>query len=160
MRKPEPTVELLSTGRYLPDCVVTNDDLAKRMDTSDEWIRTRTGIRSRRIGPPELTTAQMGANAAKIAMQRAGVEPGEVDVIILSTATPDRWLPSTACDAQALLGCTNAFAFDVMAACTGFLYALSVAEGYLMSGRAEVVLVIASEKMTSIVDWNDRSTAC
>jgi 3-oxoacyl-[acyl-carrier-protein] synthase-3 len=158
MRKPEPTVELLSTGRYLPDCVVTNDDLAKRMDTSDEWIRTRTGIRSRRIGPPELTTAQMGANAAKIAMQRAGVEPGEVDVIILSTATPDRWLPSTACDAQALLGCTNAFAFDVMAACTGFLYALSVAEGYLMSGRAEVVLVIASEKMTSIVDWNDRST--
>jgi len=158
VRKPEPTVELLSTGRYLPDCIVTNDDLAKRMDTSDEWIRTRTGIRSRRIAPPELSTAQMGANAAKVAMQRAGVEPGEVDVIILSTATPDRWLPSTACDAQALLGCTNAFAFDVMAACTGFLYALSVAEGYLMSGRAEVVLVIASEKMTSIVDWNDRST--
>jgi len=158
VRKPEPTVELLSTGRYLPDCVVTNDDLAKRMDTSDEWIRTRTGIRSRRIAPPELNTAQMGANAAKVAMQRAGVEPGEVDIIILSTATPDRWLPSTACDAQALLGCTNAFAFDVMAACTGFLYALSVAEGYLMSGRAEVVLVIASEKMTSIVDWNDRST--
>jgi 3-oxoacyl-[acyl-carrier-protein] synthase-3 len=105
-----------------------------------------------------MSTARMGANAARIAMQRAGVEPGEVDIIILSTATPDRWLPSTACDAQALLGCTNAFAFDVMAACTGFLYGLSVAEGYLMSDRAEVVLVIAAEKMTSIVDWNDRST--
>jgi len=158
MRKPEPTVELLATGRYLPDCVVTNDDLSKKMDTSDEWIRTRTGIRERRIAPEGVNAALMGASAAKIAMQRAGVEPGEVDVIILSTATPDRWLPSTACDAQALLGCTNAFAFDVMAACTGFLYSLSVAEGYLMSGRAEVVLVIASEKMTSIVDWNDRST--
>lgn len=158
MRKPEPTVELIATGRYLPDCVVTNDDLAKRMDTSDEWIRARTGIRQRRIAPASVTAALMGANAAKVAMDRAGVEPGEVDIVIFSTATPDRWLPSTACDAQALLGCTNAFAFDVMAACTGFLYAVSVAEGYLMSDRAEVVLVIASEKMSSIVDWNDRST--
>jgi 3-oxoacyl-[acyl-carrier-protein] synthase-3 len=158
MRKPEPTVELLSTGRYLPDCVVTNDDLAKRVDTSDEWIRTRTGIRERRIAPDDVNTAQMGAAAARIAMDRAVVEPGEVDIVILSTATPDRWLPSTACDAQALLGCTNAFAFDVMAACTGFLYAMSVAEGYLMAGRAEVVLVIASEKMSSITDWNDRAT--
>jgi 3-oxoacyl-[acyl-carrier-protein] synthase-3 len=158
MRKPEPTVELISTGRYLPACVVTNEDLAKRMDTSDEWIRTRTGIRERRVAPQEVSTAQMGANAARVAMERAGVEPGEVDIIILSTATPDRWLPSTACDAQALLGCTNAFAFDVMAACTGFLYALSVAEGYLMADRAEVVLVIAAEKMSSIVDWEDRAT--
>jgi 3-oxoacyl-[acyl-carrier-protein] synthase-3 len=158
MKKPEPTIELVSTGRYLPDCVVTNEDLSKRVDTSDEWIRTRTDIRERRIAPADLSAAQMGANAGKIAMDRAGVDAGEVDIIILSTATPDRWLPSTACDAQALLGCTNAFAFDVMAACTGFLYALSVAEGYLMSGRAEVVLVIASEKMSSIVDWSDRST--
>ena len=158
MKKPEPAVELISTGRFLPDCVVTNDDLAKRVDTSDEWIRTRTGIRERRIAPEAVTAAQMGANAAKVAMERAGVEPGEVDVIILSTATPDRWLPSTACDAQALLGCTNAFAFDVMAACTGFLYALSVAEGYLMAGRAEVVLVIATEKMSSITNWEDRTT--
>jgi len=158
MKKPEPAVELISTGRFLPDCVVTNDDLAKRVDTSDEWIRTRTGIRERRIASEGVTAAQMGANAAKVAMERAGVEPGEVDVIILSTATPDRWLPSTACDAQALLGCTNAFAFDVMAACTGFLYALSVAEGYLMAGRAEVVLVIATEKMSSITNWEDRTT--
>lgn len=158
MRKPEPTIELISTGRYLPDCVVTNDDLSKKVDTSDEWIRTRTGIRERRVAPDGVNAAHMGANAARIAMERAGVEPGEVDIIILSTATPDRWLPSTACDAQALLGCTNAFAFDVMGACTGFLYSLSVAEGYLMTGRAEVVLVIAAEKMSSIVDWTDRAT--
>jgi len=158
LRKPEPKVELLSTGRYLPDCVVTNDDLAKRVDTSDEWIRTRTGIRERRLAPQDLNAADMGAAAARVAMERAGVEPGEVDIVILSTATPDRWLPSTACDAQALLGCTNAFAFDVMAACTGFLYALSVAEGYLISGRAEVVLVIAAEKMSSITNWSDRAT--
>jgi 3-oxoacyl-[acyl-carrier-protein] synthase-3 len=158
MRKPEPTVELLSTGRYLPECVVTNDDLAKRLDTSDEWIRTRTGIRERRIAPDEVNAAQMGAHAARVAMDRAGVEPGEVDVIVLCTSTPDRWMPSTACDVQALLGCTNAFALDVMAACSGFLYALGVAEGYLMADRAEVVLVIATEKMSSIVDWEDRST--
>jgi 3-oxoacyl-[acyl-carrier-protein] synthase-3 len=158
MRKREPAVELISTGRYLPDRVVTNDDLAKRVDTSDEWIRTRTGIRERRIAPDDVTAAHMGAGAARIAMERAGVDPGEVDIVIVSTATPDRWLPSTACDTQALLGCTNAFAFDVMAACTGFLYALTVAEGYLMAGRAEVVLVIATEKMSSITNWEDRTT--
>jgi len=158
MRKPEPTAELVATGRYLPDCVVTNDDLAKRMDTSDEWIRTRTGIRERRIAPDDVTSAMMGANAAKAAMKKASVEPGEVDVIILCTSTPDRWMPSTACDTQALLGCTNAFAFDVMAACSGFIYALSVAEAYLAANKAEVVLVIATEKMSTIVDWNDRAT--
>jgi 3-oxoacyl-[acyl-carrier-protein] synthase-3 len=92
-------------------------------------------------------------------MEQAGVEPGEVDVIILATATPDRWLPSTACDTQALLGCSNAVAFDVIAACTGFIYAMSVAECYVAAGRAEVALVIATEKMSSIVDWEDRSTS-
>ena len=158
MRKPQPLVEIVGTGRYLPDGVLTNDDLAKKVDTSDEWIHTRTGIRERRIAPEGVNAADMGAAAARRAMERAQIDPGEVDVIILSTATPDRWLPSTACDAQALLGCTNAFAFDVMAACTGFLYALSVAEGYLMAGRGEVALVIASEKMSSITDWTDRET--
>ncbi len=158
MRKPDPTVEILSTGRYLPDCVVTNDDLAKRMDTSDEWIRTRTGIAERRIAPDGVNTAHMGANAGRAAMEKAGVEPGEVDAIILCTSTPDHWMPSTACEVQALLGCTNAYAFDVMAACAGYLYALSVAEGLLMANRAEVALVVASEKMSTIVDWNDRAT--
>lgn len=158
MRKREPIVEILAMGRHLPECVVTNDDLAKRMDTSDEWIRTRTGIRERRIASAGVNTADLGAAAARNAMARAGVDPGEIDVVILCTSTPDRWMPATACDAQALLGCKNAFAFDVMAACSGFLYSLSVAEGYLAAGRGELALVIAAEKMSSILNWNDRST--
>ncbi len=158
MKKPQPLVEILATGRYLPDQIVTNDDLSKRMDTSDEWIRTRTGIRERRIAPDNVTTAELGAGAARRALEKAGIEPGEVDIVILCTSTPDRWLPATACDAQALLGCSNAFAFDVMAACTGFMYSLSVAEGYLAAGRGEIALVIAAEKMSSIINWNDRAT--
>ena len=158
MKKPKPLVELVATGRYLPDNVVTNDDLAQRLDTSDEWIRTRTGIRERRIAGDGVNASYMGANAARQAMDRAGVEPGEVDIVILSTATPDRWLPSTACDAQALLGCSNAVAFDVMAACSGFLYAVSMGEGYIAAGRGEIALVISTEKMSAIVDWEDRTT--
>ncbi|MDH5590503.1 MAG: ketoacyl-ACP synthase III [Gemmatimonadota bacterium] len=158
MKKPKPIVRIAATGRYLPDNVVTNDDLAKVMDTSDEWISSRTGIRERRIAPDGEGAAAMGAGAAMDAMKKAGVEPGEVDILILSTATPDRWLPSTACDAQALLGCSNAVAFDVMAACSGFLYGVSMAEGYLAAGRGEVALVVSTEKMSSIVDWDDRGT--
>lgn len=159
MKKPEPIAEIVATGRYVPDCVVTNDDLAKRMDTSDEWIRTRTGIRERRIAPDDIGAAELGSRAARIAMERAGVEAGEVDILIVSTATPDRWLPSTACDVQRRLGCDNAFAFDLMAACTGHLYGLSMAEGYLAAGRGEVALVVAAEKMSAIIDWDDRTTA-
>jgi 3-oxoacyl-[acyl-carrier-protein] synthase-3 len=158
MRHPKPLVRIVSTGRYLPDNVVTNDDLAERMDTSDEWIRTRTGISERRIEVDGIGAAEMGARAARIAMKKAKIDPGEVDIIVLSTATPDRWLPSTACDAQALLGCDNAVAFDLMAACSGFLYGLSMAEGYLAAGRGEVALVISTEKMSAILDWDDRTT--
>ena len=158
MKKPAPLVEVIATGRFLPDQVVTNDDLSKRMDTSDEWIRSRTGIRERRIAPDGMNTADLGAGAARRAMEKAGIEPGEVDVVVLATSTPDRWMPATACDTQALLGCSNAWAFDVMAACSGFLYSMSVAEGYLAAGRGEIALVIAAEKMSSILNWNDRST--
>jgi 3-oxoacyl-[acyl-carrier-protein] synthase-3 len=158
MKKPEPLVEIVATGKYLPPKVVTNDDLSKKMDTSDEWIRTRTGIRERRIAEAGESVAELGAKAAEQAMEKAGVEPGEVDVLILATSTPDHWLPATSCEAQALLGCGNAFAFDVMAACTGFLYGLSVAEGHLAARRGEIALVIAAEKMSSIVNWNDRAT--
>jgi len=158
MRKPKPIAEIVATGRFLPDHVMTNQDLEKIVETTDEWISTRTGIRERRIARDGMNAADMGAHAARVAMERAGVRPGEVDILILSTATPDRWLPSTACDVQALLGCTNALAFDIMAACSGFLYGLSVAEGYLSAGRGEVALVISTEKMSSIVDWSDRST--
>ena len=159
MRHPQPMVEIVSTGRYLPENIVTNHDLAQRMETSDEWIRTRTGIGARRIAPADLSAAEMATRAGRIALERAGLDAGEVDLLIVSTATPDRWLPSTACDAQALLGCTNALAFDVMAACSGWLYGLSMGEGYLAAGRGEVALVIATEKMSAIVDWEDRSTA-
>lgn len=158
MRAPKPIVEIVSTGRYLPDNLVTNFDLMKTVDTTDEWIRDRTGIRERRIAPADMTAAFMGAEAAKIAMERAKVQPGELDLIVVSTATPDRLLPSTACDMQALIGATNAAAFDISAACSGFVYALDVAEGHLAAGRGEVALVVSTEKMSSIVDWGDRST--
>ncbi len=159
MKTPTPVAEIVATGRCLPDNIVTNDDLAKRMDTSDEWIRSRTGISERRIAPDGMNAADLGAGAARKAMEQAGVEPEDVDIIIVSTATPDRWLPSTACDMQALLGCDNAVAFDLMAACTGHIYGLSMAEGYIAAGRAEVALVVAAEKMSAIIDWEDRTTA-
>ncbi len=159
MKQPKPIVEIAATGRYLPDRVVTNSELETMMDTSDEWIRERTGIRERRIAPADVGAAELGAEAAKVAMCRAGVQAGEIDLIVVSTATPDRLLPSTACDIQALLGATNAAAFDISAACSGFIYALGVAEGHLAANRGEVALVISAEKMTGIVDWSDRSTA-
>lgn len=158
MKTPRPTIEIASTGRCLPDRIVTNHDLELTLDTSDEWIRERTGISERRIAETNQLASDLGAEAARHAMARAGVEPGEVDLIIVSTATPDRWLPSTACDVQAKLGATNALAFDLQAACTGWLYGLSMAEGYLATGRGEIALVIAAEKMSSILDWDDRTT--
>lgn len=153
-----PMVRIVSTGRYLPERVLTNQELESMVDTTDDWIRERTGIRERRIAAEGESTADMGAAAARIAMERAGVEPEDIDMLVLSTATPDRLLPSTACDMQALLGCTNAAAMDVTAACTGFLYALGLVEGLIAMGRADTVLVVASEKMSAITDWTDRNT--
>ena len=153
-----PLVEIVSTGRFLPEHVVTNRDMESIVETTDEWIFERTGIRERRIAPPEMTAADMGTAAARIALERAGLEPADVDVLIVSTATPDRLLPATACDIQALIGATKAVAFDVIGACTGFLYGLTVAEGYISTGRGEIALVIATEKLSAIVDWEDRAT--
>lgn len=158
MKGPKPIVEMASTGRFLPSNIVTNNDLAKIVDTSDEWIQQRTGIRERRIAPADLNAADMGTAAARIAMERAGVHPGEIDLIVCATATPDRLLPATGCDIQAMLGAKNAAAFDVSAACSGFIYALSIAEGHIAAGRGEIALVISTEKMSGIVDWTDRST--
>ncbi|HEY0305459.1 MAG TPA: beta-ketoacyl-ACP synthase III [Longimicrobiales bacterium] len=158
MKGPKPIIEIAATGRVLPDNVVTNFDLAKMVDTNDEWIRQRTGIVERRIAPKEMGAADMGVGASLIAMERAGVAPGEIDLIVVSTATPDRLLPSTACDIQAVLGAKNAAAYDVSAACTGFIYALEIAEGHIAAGRSEIALVISAEKMSGIVDWTDRST--
>lgn len=157
MKGPKPIVEIVSTGRFLPPHVVTNADIEKMVDTNDEWIRQRTGIVERRFAD-DLSAADMGYEASKIAMKRAGVQPGEIDLLVCSTATPDRLLPATGCDIQAMLGAKNAAAFDVSAACTGFLYALSIAEGHIASGRGEIALIVATEKMTGIVNWEDRST--
>jgi 3-oxoacyl-[acyl-carrier-protein] synthase-3 len=151
-------VEIISTGRFLPPKVTTNADLEALVNTTDEWITGRTGIKERRLAEKNMSTAQMGASASFDVMSKANLGPSDIDLIILSTATPDRLLPSTACDIQALIGANNAVAFDISGACSGFLYGLSMAEGYIAAGRADNVLVVASEKMSSIVDWTDRST--
>jgi 3-oxoacyl-[acyl-carrier-protein] synthase III len=158
MKAREPIAEIIATGRYLPERVLTNAELEKMVDTTDDWIVERTGIRERRIADPDMGAAEMAARAARIAMERADIQPGEIDVIVLSTATPDRLLPSTACDMQALLGATNAAAYDISAACSGFIYALAIAEGHIASGNAEIALVVSTEKMSGIVDWGDRAT--
>ncbi|HLB09480.1 MAG TPA: beta-ketoacyl-ACP synthase III, partial [Gemmatimonadaceae bacterium] len=145
--------------RSVPSRVMTNYDFAAiGIETSHEWVMERTGICERHIAGPTETTCSMGAAAARIAMQRAGVQPGEIDVIILSTATPDRLLPATSVDIQAELGATRAAAFDISAACCGFLYGLTLAEGLIQSGAAETVLLVSSEKMSAITDWTDRAT--
>ncbi len=154
-----PFAELASVGIAVPSRVLTNHDLTQMLDTSDEWIVERTGIRERRIAGPEQTVAMLSHEAALIALQRAGVTPAELDSIVLATASPDRLLPSTACDLQALLGAENAAAFDVGAACPGYLYALTVAEGLIASGQSGTVLVIGAEKLSTITDFQDRSTA-
>ena len=154
-----PVTYVAGTGRATPSKVVTNNDFAALgLETSHEWIVERTGISERRIAGPGESTCSLAADAARTAMQRAHVQPGEVDVIILTTATPDRLLPSTAVDVQAALGATRAAAFDVSAACSGFIYAIQVAEGLITAGSHETALVVSAEKMSSIVDWTDRST--
>ncbi|MGH7457568.1 MAG: beta-ketoacyl-ACP synthase III [Longimicrobiaceae bacterium] len=153
-----PFAALVSTGRYMPGRVVTNKEMEGLVDTSEEWIRTRTGIRERRLADSETGAAEMGTAAARVALERAGVTPEEVDVLLVSTATPDRLLPSTACDIQALLGTSNAAAYDFASACSGFPYGLGLAEGHLAAGQAETVLLVCTEKMSAIVDWTDRRT--
>ena len=154
-----PVAKISAAARYLPDHVMTNADLERMVDTSDSWIRERTGIAERRIAAEGQSTTDMGARAANRALAKAGLEPSDVDLIIVTTATPDRWLPSTACEVQSRIGASrSSLAFDLHAACTGFLYAVSMAEGYVAAGRGEVVLVVSSEKMSSILNWEDRAT--
>src|SRR5258708_28718814 len=154
-----PIAELVGTGRCTPKRVMTNDEFSKILDTSDQWIRERTGIRERRVAGPDESNACMGKAAAEQVLQETGLTPLDIDALVVATCSPDRLLPSQACDLQALLGAKRAAAFDVQAACTGFLYALSVAEGLVASEQADQVLVVASEKRTSIMDWADRATA-
>ncbi len=154
-----PTAQISGLGRSVPAHVMTNYDFAAiGIETTHEWVMERTGISERHIAGPEDSTCSMGAKAARIAMQRAGVLPGEIDIIICSTATPDRLLPATAVDIQASLGASRAAAFDISAACCGFLYGMTMAEGLIQSGVAETVLLVSSEKLSAITDWTDRAT--
>jgi 3-oxoacyl-[acyl-carrier-protein] synthase-3 len=154
-----PFAEVASVGVAVPPRVVTNHDLSRVLDTSDQWIVERTGIRERHIAGPEQTVAMLSQEAAGHAMAAAGVTAAEIDTIVCATVSPDRLLPSTACDLQALLGAENAAAFDIGAACPGYIYALTVAEGLIASGQSETVLVIGAEKLSTITDFQDRSTA-
>jgi 3-oxoacyl-[acyl-carrier-protein] synthase-3 len=156
---PRPFAEVASVGTAVPERVLTNHDLEQVLDTSDQWIVERTGIRERRIAGPEQSVAMLSRDASERAMERAGIGPEDLDAIVLATASPDRLLPSTACDLQALLGATNAAAFDIGAACPGYLYALTVAEGLIASGQSRTVLVVGAEKLSTITDFQDRSTA-
>lgn len=146
------------TGFSVPSQIVTNDDLSKTVDTSDEWIRTRTGIEERRIASPELNNSDLAVEAARIAIERAGINAEELDLIIVSTVTPDMIFPATACLVQEALGAKHAATFDLEAACSGFIYALSVARQYIASGEYNNVLVVASELLSRVTDWSDRST--
>ncbi|MCS6771225.1 MAG: ketoacyl-ACP synthase III [Kiritimatiellae bacterium] len=152
-----PRASIVATGAYVPARVLTNADLEKMVDTTDEWIVTRTGIRERRIAAPEEATSDMAAAAARRALSDAGVSPEEVDLIIVATITPDMGFPNTACFVQAKIGAVNAFCFDIEAACSGFVYALDIARQYIGTGSARTVLVIGAEKISCITDWSDRS---
>ncbi|WP_312846596.1 beta-ketoacyl-ACP synthase III [Sphingopyxis sp. PET50] len=149
---------LAGTGSALPRTRVSNAELAERVDTSDEWIVERTGIRFRHIAEPDETTATLGADAAKQALAAAGLEPADIGLIIVATATPDNTFPASATKVQALIGAPDCIAFDVAAVCSGFLYALSVADSMLRTGAAKHALVIGSETFSRILDWEDRTT--
>ncbi|MCX8144928.1 MAG: ketoacyl-ACP synthase III [Azovibrio sp.] len=150
---------LTGVGSYLPGCPVSNDDLVARgIDTSDAWIVTRTGIRARHLAAPEQTSSRMAAEAARKALAMAGIEAAELDLIIVATSTPDYIFPSTACLVQGLLGNKGATAFDVQAVCSGFVYALTVADKFIRSGSHRKALVVGAETFSRILDWQDRGT--
>src|ERR1700760_3708519 len=149
---------LAGCGGYLPARIVTNDELARTIDTSDEWIRERTGIRKRHFAAPHETSAFMGTAAARVALADAGATPDDVDCIILATSTPDQAFPATALRVQAALGVTRGFGFDLAAACAGFIYALSVADSMIRTGQARGALVIGSEVYSRILNWQGRGT--
>jgi len=149
---------IAGTGSYLPDKVLSNDDLAKTIDTSDEWIRTRTGIRERRVAADGQTTSDLAFEAGRRALEAAGVTASEVQLLIVGTTTPDLIFPSTACLVQHKLGANGCMAFDVNAACSGFMYALAIADQFIRAGNVRTALVIGAETLTRMLDWTDRGT--
>lgn len=150
-------IKIIGTGSAVPKLRVTNDDLSKMMDTSDEWIKSRTGIEARHIAVEETTTS-LAVEASKKALQMAGVQAEEIDLIIAATVTPDKFFPNLSCEVQSAIGADKAVAFDISAACSGFLFALDTAERYLRQGGYKKALVMGAETLSKIIDWNDRST--
>lgn len=149
---------IIGTGSYLPENVVTNDDMSKLVETSDEWIRERTGIRQRHMALPGQTTSDLAFEAATRALDAAGVKASEIDLIVVGTTTPDIIFPSTACLLQHRLGANGCAAFDVNAACSGFMYALATADKFVRSGASKKALVVGAETLTRMLDWTDRGT--
>ena len=149
---------ILGTGSYLPPRVMSNDDFAKRLETSDAWIRERTGIRERHIADESQTSSDLALQAARRALEAAGVAASELDLVIVATSTPDYVFPSTACLLQAKLGVKGSAAFDVQAVCSGFVYALATADSFIRSGNHKKALVVGAEVFSRILDWNDRGT--
>ncbi|MBF7145294.1 beta-ketoacyl-ACP synthase III [Bacillus toyonensis] len=152
-------VGILGIGRYVPEKVVTNHDLEKVMDTSDEWIRTRTGIAERRIADETIDTSYMAVKASKKALEDAGISGEDIDLILVATVTPDRAFPAVACVIQEAIGAKHAAAMDLSAACAGFMYGMITAQQFIQTGTYKNVLVVGSDKLSKIVDWNDRNTA-
>src|SRR5580658_9147267 len=152
------TCSITGVGSYVPDRILTNHDLEKMVDTSDEWISTRTGIKERRIAGDKEFTSDMAARAAERAMKMAGVKGEDIDLIIIATITPDMPFPATACLVQEKIGAKRAAAFDLEAACSGFIYGLEVGQQFIMSRTYDTVLVIGAEKLSAIIDWTDRNT--
>ena len=153
-----PTSILRGIGSYVPERKVDNQELSEKVDTSDEWIRTRTGIKERRFAAENENTSDLALEASRRALEDAGVSPEKIDLVVVATITPDMAFPSTACLLQHKLGIPKVACFDLEAACSGFLYALDVADGMLSSGRYECALVVGAEKLSSIMDWEDRTT--
>lgn len=156
--QPQRTVSIIGTGSYVPERVLSNADLEKLVETSDEWITSRTGIKERRIAAEGENTSDLAAKAALAAMENAGITAEEIDLILVATVTPDMFFPSTACFVQTKIGAINAACFDVSAACSGFLYAIEIAQQFITSHTYDTILVIGAEKLSSIVDWTDRNT--
>ena len=152
------SVKISGTGSYLPDKILSNEDLEKIVDTSDEWITTRTGIKERRIAADTQSTSDLATEAAVDAMADAKLTSDEIDLIIVATISPDAFFPSTACYVQKNIGAINALCFDVSAACSGLLYAMQIAENFISSGQRKNALIIGAEKLSSMVDWEDRNT--
>ncbi|HCN76779.1 MAG TPA: 3-oxoacyl-ACP synthase [Verrucomicrobiales bacterium] len=149
---------IIGTGSFMPEKVLTNDDISKIVDTSDEWITTRTGIKERRIAAEGQATSDLAAEAARRAIADAGICPEEISLIVVATVTPDMFFPSTACFVQKKIGAANAVCFDISAACSGFLYALQVARHFINTGNRTTALVIGAEKLSSLINWQDRNT--